>query len=113
MPKKRSKDVAYKKDESLFHVINYESLDSYVKIEYKHKCKGKMIRTVRNGMVECGCEIINLNKAQVECPQCKNKKTFRSAFHSLQYFEDGFGEYLNPEDYDLIELLHHQLFQSL
>lgn len=102
MPKKRSKDVAYKKDESLFHVINYESLDSYVKIEYKHKCKGKMIRTAGNGMVECGCEIINLNKAQVECPQCKNKKTFRSAFHSLQYFEDGFGEHLNPEDYDLI-----------
>jgi SWI/SNF-related matrix-associated actin-dependent regulator 1 of chromatin subfamily A len=102
MPKKRSKDVAYKKDESLFHVINYESLDSYVKIEYKHKCKGKMVRTAGNGMVECGCEIINLNKTQVECPQCKNKKTFKSTFHSLQYFEDGFGEYLNPEDYDLI-----------
>jgi SWI/SNF-related matrix-associated actin-dependent regulator 1 of chromatin subfamily A len=101
-PKKRSKDVAYKKEESLFHVINYESLDSYIKIEYKHKCKGKMVKAAGNGMTECGCEIINLNKTQTECPQCKNKKTFKSTFNSLQYFEDGFGEYLNPEDYDLI-----------
>jgi SWI/SNF-related matrix-associated actin-dependent regulator 1 of chromatin subfamily A len=101
-PKKRSKDVAFKKDESLFHVINYESLDSYIKIEYKHKCKGKMVRTAGNGMVDCDCEIINLNKTQTECPQCKNKKSFRSTFHSLQFFEDGFGESLNPEDYDLI-----------
>lgn len=102
VPKKRSKDVAFKKDESLFHVINYESLDSYIKIEYKHKCKGKMVRTAGNGMVDCDCEIINLNKTQTECPQCKNKKSFRSTFHSLQFFEDGFGESLNPEDYDLI-----------
>jgi len=102
VPKKKSKDTAYKKEESLFHIINYESLDSYIKIEYKHKCKGKMVKTAGNGMTECGCEMFNLNKTQTECPQCKNKKTFKSTFHSLQYFQDAFGEHLNPEDYDLI-----------
>lgn len=102
VPKKKSKEVAYKKEESLFHIINYESLDSYIKIEYKHKCKGKMVKVAGNGMTECGCEMFNLNKAQTECPQCKNKKTFKSTFHSLQYFQDAFGEDLNPEDYDLI-----------
>ena len=102
VPKKKSKDIAHKKEESLFHIINYESLDSYIKIEYKHKCKGKMVKVAGNGMTECGCEMFNLNKTQTECPQCKNKKTFKSTFHSLQYFQDAFGEHLNPEDYDLI-----------
>ena len=37
-----------------------------------------MVKTTGNGMTECGCEIINLNKTQTECPQCKNKKTFKS-----------------------------------
>lgn len=40
-PKKKSKEIAYKKEESLFHIINYESLNTYIKLEYKHKCKGK------------------------------------------------------------------------
>lgn len=101
VPKKRSKDIAYKKEESLFHIVNYESLDTYIQIEYKHKCKGKKV-VPGKGMVQCDCEIIDLNKTQKECPMCKNKKTFKSTFHSLQYFTDNWGEHLNPEDYDLI-----------
>jgi SWI/SNF-related matrix-associated actin-dependent regulator 1 of chromatin subfamily A len=102
VPKKRSKEIAYNKTESLFHIVNYESLDSYIKIEYKHKCKGKLVKTIGSGMVQCDCEIIDLNKTQKECPRCMNKKTFYSTFHSLQYFQDQFGESLIPEDYDLI-----------
>jgi len=101
VPKKKSKEVAHTKAESLFHVINYEALDSYIKIEYKHKCKGKKI-VPGKGMVNCDCEIIDLNKTHKECPVCKNKKTFKTSFHSLQYFKDAFGEHLDPEDYDLI-----------
>ncbi len=101
VPKKKSKEVMHKKDESLFHIINYEALDSYIKIEYKHKCKGKKI-VPGKGMVNCDCEIIDLNKTHKECPICKNKKTFKSNFHSLQYFTDALGEHLNPDDYDLI-----------
>lgn len=101
VPKKKSKDVAHKKNDSLFHVINYEALDTYIKIEYKHKCKGKKIIPGK-GMVNCDCEIIDLNKTHKECPICKNKKTFKTTFHSLQYFQDAFGEHLDPEEYDLI-----------
>ena len=101
VPKKKSKEIAYTKDESLFHIINYEALDTYIKIEYKHKCKGKKI-VPGKGMVNCDCEIIDLNKTHKECPTCKNKKSFKSTFHSVQFFKDGFEEHLDPEDYDLI-----------
>jgi len=42
-PKKKSKIQAHKKEDSLFHIVNYESLETYLKIEYKHTCKGKKI----------------------------------------------------------------------
>ena len=101
-PKKRSKEIAYKKEESLFHIVNYESLDTYIQIEYKHKCKGKMISSQGKGMISCDCEIIDLNKTQKECPHCKNKKSFKTSFNSLQFFKDKAGQDLIPEDYDLI-----------
>lgn len=101
VPKKKSNEIAFKKEESLFHIINYEALDSYIKLEYKHKCKGKKISPGK-GMVNCDYEIIDLNKTHKECPNCKNKKTFKSSFSSLQYFKDSFEEHLDPDDYDLI-----------
>lgn len=53
-------------------------------------------------MVNCDCEIIDLNKTHKECPVCKNKKTFKSSFHSVQFFKDDNDQYLDPEEYDLI-----------
>ena len=34
-PRKKSKIISYKKEESLFHIVNYESLETYLKIELR------------------------------------------------------------------------------
>lgn len=100
-PKKRSKQIAHTKEESLFHIINYESLESYIKLEYKHVCKGKRIQPGK-GMVNCGTEIIDLTKKHKECPICKNQNSFKSRIHGYKYFADNLEQGIDPADYDLI-----------
>lgn len=101
-PNKRSKEVNHPKDESLFHVINYEGLASFIKLEYKHVCQGNKLDPVSKQMKRCGVEIINLNKTMKECPICSGKKTFKTRIHGVQYFKTKEGEYLDPSDYELI-----------
>jgi SWI/SNF-related matrix-associated actin-dependent regulator of chromatin subfamily A-like protein 1 len=100
-PKKKSKIVAHKKEESLFHIINYESLESYLKIEYKHACKGKKI-TPGKGMETCGTEITDLVKKHKECPICKNQNSFKTRIIGYQGFSDDSDHFIDPEEYDLI-----------
>lgn len=101
-PNKRSKEVNHSKEESLFHVINYEGLASFIKLEYKHVCQGNKLNLQTKSMNRCGAEIINLNKIMKECPSCSGKKTFKTRIHGVQYFKTKEGEYLDPDDYDLI-----------
>ncbi len=100
-PSKRSKNKNYSKEESLFHIINYESIQSYIKLEYKHKCSGNVV-VAGKGMQKCGTEIIDLNKKHKKCEMCKNTNSFKTRINGLVYIEDKDGTTLDPEDYDMI-----------
>jgi SNF2 family DNA or RNA helicase len=100
-PSKKSKNKNYSKDESLFHIINYESIQSYIKLEYKHKCGGNVIIPGK-GMQKCGVEITDLVKKHKKCEMCKNTNCFKSRISGLVFIEDKDGSVLDPEDYDMI-----------
>lgn len=103
-PKKKSKLKAYKKSESLFHIINYDSIDKpYVKLEYNHKCKGKRVDKNMKS-VSCGWESTDLTKKYAKCPICENTGTIKTRVVGVVYFEDKTSIEINPEDYDLIVL---------
>lgn len=81
------------KEESLFHVINYESLDTYFKLNYSHTCKNN----------KCKHKFVDHKKTHKKCPNCGFEKTISSRItKNLSPFEDEKGIILNPEDYDLI-----------
>jgi len=100
-PTKKSGKINPPKEESLFHIINFESIQSFIKLKYKHTCKGHMF--TNKGNRTCGCVIENLKKKiKDECPQCANKNEFKSRIMGLEYIMDKDGTILNPEDYDLL-----------
>lgn len=100
-PTKRSKDINHPKEESLFHVINYEGLSSFIKLESKHACEGQKMDPKTKSFKRCGAEILSLTKTYKECPNCGGTK-FKSRIHGVQYFKTKEGEILDPDDYDLI-----------
>jgi SWI/SNF-related matrix-associated actin-dependent regulator 1 of chromatin subfamily A len=100
-PKKKSKIIIHTKEESLFHIVNYESVETYIKLEYKHKCSGKMLQP-SGGIAPCDWQQIDLTKKYTKCPICENTGTIKSSVHGLVGFQDDFHQELNPEDYDLI-----------
>lgn len=95
-PPKKSKNKNNSKEDSLFHIINYESTRSYIKFEYKHKCSGFKLGK------KCGMELIDLEKDYKKCPSCYSSGTVKSKPCGLVFFEDEQGNFLEPEDYDLI-----------
>ena len=100
-PKKKSKMEAFKKEDSIFHIVNYESLETYLKIEWKHVCKGQKIIPGK-GMVTCNTEIIDLQKKHKECPMCKTQNAFKSRIIGYKGFTDDFDQFIDPTEYDLI-----------
>lgn len=100
-PKKKSKIVAHKKEESLFHIVNYESLETYFKLEYKHVCKGQKL-VPGKGYQKCGAEIIDLKKKYKECPICKTQNSMKSRLIGFKEFSDQFDEFIDAQGYDLI-----------
>jgi len=100
-PKKKSKTIAYSKEESLFHITNYESIESYIKIEYHHKCSGNMLQA-KGGMGKCTWEQTDLTKQYKKCPICENTGKVKSRAVSLVSFQDGFSQSIDPSEYDLI-----------
>lgn len=100
-PSKKSGNINHRKEDSLFHIINYESIQSYIKLEYSHKCNGNMI-VPGKGSRRCGLEIIDLTKKHKKCPECKNSNSFKSRIKGLIYLQDKEGAYIDPEEYSLI-----------
>jgi len=100
-PRKKSKEMAHAKDKSLFHILNYESVESYIKFEYNHKCNGKMLQA-DSKFGPCGWTETSLKKKYKECPHCENKGSVKSRIGDLVGFGDDFGQFLSPADYDLI-----------
>lgn len=91
-PKKKDNVIVYGKDESLFHVINYESLESYFDFDYTHKCQN----------FNCKWEGITEIKKYDKCPNCGRPKSIKSKSHHLISKKDKDGELLDPSFYDLI-----------
>jgi SWI/SNF-related matrix-associated actin-dependent regulator 1 of chromatin subfamily A len=93
-PPKSSKYQNNEKEESLFHVINYESLDTFLKFEYKHKCS----------TAKCNFNVTNLEKKYDKCPHCHTPKSVKSKIGDIVYIMDKNGDKLDPDEYDLIAL---------
>ena len=100
-PKKKSKIIAYSKEESMFHITNYESIETYLKLEYHHKCSGKMVQA-KGGMGNCGWEQTDLTKQYKKCPICENTGSIKSRVVELVSFQDAYGMDVDPSCYDLI-----------
>lgn len=101
-PSKNSKEKNHSKEDSLFHVINYEGLSSFIKLESKHVCEGNRMDPKTNSFKRCATEIINLTKKMnTPCPACGGTK-FKSRIHGVQFFKTNEGEVLDPDDYDLV-----------
>lgn len=93
-PTKKSGKTNPPKEDSLFHIINYESLDSYFKFEYSHKCKNP----------NCDYEEVSLTKKFKECPSCFSPKSIKSRKKQLLAFEARDGSSIDLDDYDLVIL---------
>jgi len=100
-PKKKSKTIAFTKEESLFHITNYDSIETYIKLEYRHKCSGNILQA-KGGMGKCAWEQTDLIKNYKKCPICENTGSVKSRITGVVYFDDKFDHEINPEDYDLI-----------
>ena len=100
-PKKKSKIIAHTKEESLFHITNYESIDSYIKLEYHHKCSGNMLQA-SGKMGKCTWEQTDLTKQYKKCPICENTGKIKTRIASLVSFQDKFSQEIDPSNYDLI-----------
>jgi len=100
-PKNIKKDTNFTKEESLFHIINYDILESYIKLEYKHKCSSGMMIQHNGKNKKCSWEEIDLNKSYKDCPICHNT-TIKSKVCGVVYIGDKEGTRLDPEDYDLV-----------
>jgi len=93
-PPKRSNNVNHPKEYCNFHIINYESLETYFKYEFSHKCSSP----------NCKFKAVDLEKGYKKCPLCATPKSVKSRRVNILEFEDKQGMTLNPEDYDLIIL---------
>lgn len=101
-PTKKSKQINFSKEESLFHVINYEGLSSFIKLESRHVCEGTKMDPKTKSFRKCGTEIINLTKKMTTpCPSCGGTK-FKSRIKGVQFFKTQEGEFIDPDDYDLV-----------
>jgi hypothetical protein len=55
-PKKKSKEVLFTKEESLFHIINYEALETFIKLSVSHRCSN----------YQCGWKETNTKKMDLK-----------------------------------------------
>ena len=101
-PKKNSGEIINIKEESLFHIINYESLETFVKYMVHHKCT----------FGDCKWEETNSKKKYKECPKCLRAKAIKSRASHLEFGADKDGVVLNPKDYDLVALDESQLIKN-
>ena len=92
--KRKEKTELFSKEESMFHIINYESLETYLKFDVHHKCNDK----------KCGWEEISKIKKHKFCPSCLKTKTIKSRNTDLCTFYDKKGIELTTSDYDAIIL---------
>lgn len=93
-PKKKENTINYSPGESLFHIINYESLDTYLKFDVHHKCQNQF----------CNWEATSQIKKIKTCPNCFKEKSVKSRNTQICKLSDKDGMELNIQDYDLVVL---------
>ncbi len=93
-PKKKENVIIYPIEDCKFHIVNYESLDSYLKFEVHHNCT--------NGF--CDWEEINYVKKYKSCPKCFKERSVKSRNGELCKFIDKNEISLNIDEYDLVVL---------
>ena len=94
-PTKKSKKTNHSKDESMFHIMSYSSLDTYITIEMSHTCKN----------VFCGWKGRNSKKRYKDkvCPNCGVRGMVNSrATKNITFTPDKMGAVLNVEDYEIL-----------
>ena len=94
-PTKKSKKINYSKEESLFHIIGYDSLKSYIEIQTSHTCKN----------VFCGWKEKNSKRRYKDntCPKCNSRASIKSRVtKNFNFVPDKDDIYINPNDYELI-----------
>jgi SWI/SNF-related matrix-associated actin-dependent regulator 1 of chromatin subfamily A len=94
-PTKKSKKINYSKEESMFHILGYDSLKSYIEIEMSHTCKN----------IFCGWKERNAKRRYKDktCPKCNTRASVNSrATQNLTFVPDKDGITINPNDYELI-----------
>lgn len=94
-PTKKSGKINHSKEDSLFHIISYDSLGSYVEIATSHTCKN----------VFCGWKEKNSKRRYKDkiCPKCGIRAMVTSrATKDFAFVEDKEGYKLNPEDYQIL-----------
>ena len=92
-PNKKSGKTNFKKEDSLFHIINYESIETYAKYNVSHKCTNAF---------KCGWTEISLKKKYKACPNCASKVKSRN--QDMVFSADKDGLNIDPNDYDLLIL---------
>jgi len=93
-PPKKERHLLTTPEESLIHIINYESLDTYLQFDYSHKCNNPF----------CDWKEVNRNKKYKICPKCFKDKSVKSRITDLCRITDKKGLELKITDYDLIVL---------
>lgn len=98
---KRKKKNNPTKEESSFHVINYESLSSFLKLKYKFKCENNKLNHQTKRMEPCKGVFYDTVKTMKECPLCGSKKAMKGKISGVEKFEYA-GETIDPKDYDMV-----------
>lgn len=94
-PTKKSGKTNFNKEESLFHIVSYSSLDTYIKLMMSHTCKN----------VFCGWKEKNDKKRYKNktCPNCGVRAVVNSRVtKDMVFTKDKLGNNLNPEDYETL-----------
>jgi SWI/SNF-related matrix-associated actin-dependent regulator 1 of chromatin subfamily A len=91
-PTKKSGKINHPKEDSMFHIINYEALETYAKFNVSHTCGN------------CGWKETNLTKKYKECPNCKKLKAVNSRRTTINFVKDKNGVAFNHDEYGLVIL---------
>lgn len=103
-PTKSSGEINYSKEESLFHIINYESLRSYLELQYKHSCKNRISVDIgKRELKDCGWVSIDNKAKHKKCPNCGSTKV-KSRIFDVKSKTDKDGNFIQANDYDLVIL---------
>lgn len=76
----------------MFHIINYESLETYLKFDVHHKCENQF----------CDFDETSKIKKYKACPKCFKEKSVKSRNTEICKLSDKDGVELNIQDYDLV-----------